>query len=65
MSAGCEECGYERLFDLQLGNLAGDVAEVKERVGRLETVLARGVLLLVANLAGIAMMLAQQLLENW
>ncbi len=65
MNTTCDECGYERVFDLQLSNVRGDLSELKERVGRLEATLARGVLLLVANLVGVVMMLAQQLSSNW
>ena len=38
--------------------------ELKERVDRLEGTLARGVLLLVANLIGVTITLAQQLLAQ-
>ena len=65
MNTTCDECSYERVFDLQVGNVRGDLSELKERVGRLETTLARGVLVLVANLVGIVMMLAEQLFSNW
>jgi hypothetical protein len=65
MNATCDECSYERVFDLQVSNVRGDLSELKERVGRLESTLARGVLLLVANLVGVVMMLAEQLFGNW
>jgi hypothetical protein len=58
------DCPYEALYSLQVENVREDIGEVKERVGRLETTLARGVLLLVANLIGVTITLAQQLLEK-
>ena len=48
--------------DWQLAQLAHEINELKERVAGLETVLARGMLLLVANLAGVITTLFQQLL---
>lgn len=60
MKDGGEPCGYEMLCRLQFKNLGDDLTELKERVQRLEATLARGVMLLVANLVGMVMMLAQQ-----
>jgi hypothetical protein len=51
-------------YDVQFQNLTGDLEELKDRVRRLEQTLARGVMLLVANLAGVALMLAQQLVGS-
>ncbi len=48
------------VYRLQFKNLGDDLTELKERVQRLEATLARGVMLLVANLVGMVMMLAQQ-----
>lgn len=53
-----ENCAYERLYELQFGGLREDMHELKDRVGRLESTLARGVLLLVANLVGVVVTLA-------
>ena len=61
--AKCEVCGCGQAQAFQLKRLDGDVREVKERVQRLETTLARGVMLLVANLAAVIMSLAQQLIS--
>jgi hypothetical protein len=58
-----ESCRYEMAYSLQFQNLREDLRELKERVGRLESTLARGVMLLVANLVGVAITLAQQLLK--
>ncbi len=54
-------CRYELAWAVQFKNLTDDVNEVKQRVERLETTLARGVMLLVANLVGVVITLAQQL----
>jgi len=59
-----ESCRYEMVYTLQFQNLREDLGELKERVRRLEATLARGVLLLIGNLAGMIMMLAQQLFKK-
>lgn len=64
MKDGGEASGYEMVYRLQFENLGNDLTELKERVQRLEATLARGVLLLVANLVGVAMMLAQQVVRG-
>lgn len=56
-------CVCGRVYEVQVNNLSEDLKELKDRVQRLEATLARGVLLLVANLAGVAVSLAQQLLR--
>lgn len=60
---GCG-CPYEPLYAVQMNNVREDIREVKDRVGCLESTLARGVLLLVANLIGVSITLAQQLLSR-
>ena len=55
-------CG--RVFEVQAANLADDLKELKQRVEKLETTLGRGVMLLLANLAGVVITLAQQLLHT-
>lgn len=55
-------CRYERVYAVQFANLTDDLKELKERVKCLEATLARGVLLLVANLAGVTAMLLRQVL---
>ena len=64
MKRHCPTCEYEKLYTVQFNALAADLKELKERVRRLETTLARGVLLLVANLMGVALTLAEQLLRK-
>ncbi|MBI4556570.1 MAG: hypothetical protein HY706_03220 [Candidatus Hydrogenedentes bacterium] len=57
-------CPYELVHEIQFRHLSGDIEELKQRVRSLESTLARGVVLLVANLAGVVMSLAQQLLKT-
>ncbi len=64
MSTDCDTCPYEMAYDVQFRGLTEDLNELKNRVARLETTLARGMLLLVANLAGVVMMLVQELLQR-
>ncbi len=58
-----EICRYERVYEVQFRHVESGLAELKSRVCRLETALARGVLLLVANLACAVVMLLEQLLR--
>ena len=56
-----EPCPYKVVHDIQYQSLREDLGELKARVQRLETTLARGVTLLVANLAGVIALLLRQL----
>lgn len=47
----------------QVDQLTREVREMRERITRLETVLTRGMLLLMANLAGVATSVGQQVLN--
>ncbi len=58
-----ERCPYGIVYEIQVNNLAEDIKELKARVQDLETTLARGVLLLVANLVAVVISLGQQLLH--
>jgi hypothetical protein len=49
------------VHEVQFAHLREDLGELKDRVSRLEATLARGVMLLVANLVGVALSLMQQL----
>lgn len=62
-AAACNPCPYEMAYDVQFRKLEENLDDLRERVRRLETVLARGVLLLIANLIGVAGSLTQQLLR--
>jgi len=57
-----EICSYDRVHQVQFDSLSRSLLESKQRVERLETTLARGVILLVANLVGVVMTLAQEFL---
>jgi len=52
------------VYDAEFRLLENKLMDLKDRVVRLESTMARGVLLLVANLAGVVMSLAQQYLQQ-
>ncbi|HDP34133.1 MAG TPA: hypothetical protein ENN29_03370 [Candidatus Hydrogenedentes bacterium] len=56
------KCAFEQVAQVEFRNLAGSVRELKERMTRLEQTLAKGIGLLVANLAGMVIMLMGRLL---
>lgn len=64
MKHEAESCRYEKAYALQFQYLREDLDELKQRVSRLESTLARGVMLLVANLAGVVISLAQQIIRG-
>ena len=65
MSDHCtERCSFERAAEVEFRGLSEDIREIRDRVLRLEQTLARGVLLLLANLAGLAVTLAQGMLRH-
>ena len=55
-------CPHKPVHDIQWSTLREDLSELKTRVQRLETTLARGVTLLIANLAGVVVTLLRQLM---
>ncbi len=57
-----EPCAYERVAAVEFRSLNADIEEVRDRVERLEAVLSRGINLLIANLVGVVLMLAQQVM---
>lgn len=57
-------CACLKVNDVKLANLGDDLRELKDRVQRLETTLARGVLLLVANLVAVVVTLLQQIIRS-
>ncbi len=63
MKENVEHCRYEAVYSLQFQNLRDDLNELKERVRSLETTLGRGVTLLLANLVGVVITLAEQILK--
>ena len=52
------------VYDAEFRLLESKLMDLKDRVVRLETTMARAVLLLVANLAGVVMSLAQQYMQQ-
>jgi len=56
-------CAFERAAQVEFRALSDGLREDARRVSRLETVLARGVMLLLANLGGIVAVLAQRFLQ--
>jgi hypothetical protein len=52
-------CSCERILEIELRNVRGDLHDMSERVSRLESLLVKGVMLLVANLAGMVVGLVQ------
>ena len=57
-----QDCRYQAAYTLQFNSLKEDLRDLKERVNRLEGMLARGMMLLIANLAGALVTLARQLI---
>ncbi len=57
------QCACANVQDVKLANLADDLRELKDRVQRLESTLARGVMLLLANLAAVVVTLLQQIVR--
>ncbi len=55
-------CAFEQAAQVEFRSLTTTVSELKERMTRLEQTLGRGIALLVANLAGMVIMLAGRLL---
>ncbi len=59
------DAGLQReVYDAEFRLLESKLMDLKDRVVRLESTMARGILLLVANLAGVVMSLAQQYLQQ-
>lgn len=54
----------QQIHKLEYRHLSTQVDDVKDRVTRLEVQLGRGILLLVANLAGVATTLAHALIQS-
>jgi hypothetical protein len=58
----CDPCAFQRVAQVEFRNLADDLRELKDRVHDLERTIARGVMLLIANLAGLIVAIARELL---
>ncbi|NUM52546.1 MAG: hypothetical protein HUU46_02775 [Candidatus Hydrogenedentes bacterium] len=57
-------CTCLQVTDVKLANLGDDLRELKDRVQRLEMTIARGVMLLVANLVAVVVTLFQQIMRS-
>jgi hypothetical protein len=64
MEEECRPCPMEKVHEVEYRLMSGQFEDIKERVGRLETQLNRGILLLVAILAGVATTLARALIQS-
>ena len=60
----CDACPMARLTEAEFGHLRQESQELRQRVDRVENTVNRGVLLLVANLAGVVVILTEQLLAR-
>jgi hypothetical protein len=64
MNDPCASCPHERVHDVEYRALNDRLAELKDRVTRVETSVGRGVALLVANLAAIIVALTKGFLTS-
>ncbi len=64
MGDGCDECPLGKVHEVEFRVLKEALDEVKARVSGLESTLARGVILLVANLVGMVMTLARAFVQS-
>ena len=64
MSEPIEPYTMNHVQQLEHKMLASQLNDLKDRVNRLETQIGRGILLLVANLAGVATTLAHALIQS-
>ncbi|MCD6287756.1 MAG: hypothetical protein J7M12_01440 [Candidatus Hydrogenedentes bacterium] len=59
-----QPCVHGLLLDERITSVHTEIAEVRRRLERLETVLTRGMAVLLANLTGIVLMLAREFLSR-
>ena len=64
MTTGYEDFATRKVQEVEFRLLDGRLRDLKERVEKLETAMTRGLMLLVANLAGIVISLAQQVMQR-
>lgn len=60
----CEDCPQRKVNEVEFRLLDTKLRDLKERVEKLESAMSRGLMLLVANLVGIVVSLAQQLMQK-
>ena len=64
MHNDCSEiCLFEKAAQVEFRGLREDIREIRERLLRLEQTIGRGVLLLIANLAGLLAALIQNYIQ--
>jgi hypothetical protein len=54
----------DMVYEEKFAHFASDLGELKRRIDKVETTLSRGVLLLVANLAGIIVILLETFVKR-
>ena len=64
MNDPCASCPHERIHDVEYRALNDRLGELKDRVGRVEATVSKGVVLLVANLAAIIVAVAKGFLST-
>jgi len=64
MTPTCEDCPQREVNEVEFRLLDTRLCDLKERVEKLETAMGRGLMLLVANLVGIVVSLAQQVMQK-
>ena len=64
MTSTCESCPQREVNEVEFRLLDTKLRDLKERVEKLETAMGRGLMLLVANLVGIVVGLAQQIMQR-
>lgn len=64
MSKSRESCPHGRAHEVEYRVLTDSLTELRDRVARVESALVRGVMLLVANLAGVFLSLAHGYFEG-
>jgi len=67
MMADCTQesyCAMGMVYEERFARFASELAELRRRIEKVETTLSRGVTLLVANLAGIIVMLLETFIKR-
>lgn len=57
-------CAMDMVYEEKFGHFASELADLKQRIEKVEATLSRGVSLLVANLAGIIVILLETFVKR-
>lgn len=57
-------CAMDMVYEQKFAHFASELGELKRRIEKVETTLSRGVSLLVANLAGIIVILLETFVKR-